>query len=71
METFWAKLGRLLSVKSVVTIMTTVVFAVLSLEGKISGQEFLTIFTVIIAFYFGAQSQKNADTTDSNKETKE
>jgi hypothetical protein len=71
METFWAKLGRLLSVKSIVTIMTTVVFSVLSVQGKISGQEFLTIFSVIIAFYFGTQSQKNADTTDSNKQTKE
>ena len=49
------RLGKLLTVKSLVTITLTVVFAVLALRESISGSEFLTIFTVVIGFYFGTQ----------------
>ena len=55
MENIKRRLGHLLSVKSLVTITLTVVFAVLALRGDISGTEFLTIFTTVIAFYFGTQ----------------
>ena len=53
-------IDRLVSVKSIVTILLTVVFSYLSVTGVISGQEFLTIFATIIAFYFGVQSEKKA-----------
>ena len=53
------RLANLLTVKSIVTIVLTAVFSVLSLRGSISGTEFLTIFTTIIAFYFGTQTEKN------------
>ena len=52
------RLLKLLSVKSIVTIILTVVFAYLSLEGGISPAEFLVIFTVIINSYFEAQRNK-------------
>lgn len=52
------RLNKLLTVKSIVTIVCTIVFCVLSLEGVLSGSEFLTIFTTVIAFYFGTQSAK-------------
>lgn len=55
MENIKRRLGNLLSVKSLVTITLTVVFAVLALRGDITGTEFLTIFTTVIAFYFGTQ----------------
>nr|DAI38922.1 MAG TPA: hypothetical protein [Caudoviricetes sp.] len=55
MENIKNRLGNLLSVKSLVTIALTVVFAVLALRGDISGTEFLTIFTTVVAFYFGTQ----------------
>ena len=55
METLKKRLGNLLTVKSIVTIVLTVVFTVLALRGSISGTEFLTIFTTVIAFYFGTQ----------------
>jgi uncharacterized membrane protein len=55
MENIKKRLGNLLAVKSLVTITLTVVFAVLALRGDISGTEFLTIFTTVIAFYFGTQ----------------
>lgn len=49
---------KLLSVKSIVTLVLTALFGVLALQGAVSGQEFLTIFTVVIGFYFGTQSEK-------------
>lgn len=52
------KLVALLSVKSLVTILLTIIFSVLAIRGTISGAEFLTIFTTIIAFYFGTQVSK-------------
>lgn len=54
---------KLLCVKSIVTIVLAAVFAILSMRGVITGDQFLTVFTVIIAFYFGTQAQKT--TTES------
>jgi hypothetical protein len=53
------RLSKLLTVKSIVTIITTVVFAVLALRGSINSEQFLMIFTTVIAFYFGTQSAKD------------
>lgn len=55
------RLLKLLCVKSIVTIILTAVFAYLSVNGKVSTEQFLTVFTVVIAFYFGTQAQKKAD----------
>lgn len=55
--------ANLCSVKSIVTLVLTGVFAYMAATGSIS-QDFMTIYAVIIAFYFGTQSQKNQDTID-------
>ncbi|MCI7804725.1 MAG: hypothetical protein MR503_06590 [Oscillospiraceae bacterium] len=55
------KLLKLVNVKSIVTIVLTAVFAALSLKGAISGEQFLMIFTTVIAFYFGTQHEKKED----------
>lgn len=55
------RLKNLIDVKSIVTIILTGVFAVLAVIGKVEAEQFLTVFTVIIAFYFGTQAQKIAD----------
>lgn len=52
--------ASLLSVKSIVTLVLTGVFAYLAVKKMIS-QEFMMVYTVIIAFYFGTQSQKLQD----------
>lgn len=52
---------NLLTVKSIVTILLTAVFAYLSVTGKVSGEQFLTVFSVVIAFYFGTQYQKGKE----------
>ena len=59
-EVIIKRLGNLLSVKSLVTLALTVVFAVMTVRQAIS-QDFMTIYAVIIAFYFGTQSQKVQD----------
>lgn len=57
------RIGALMSVKSLVTLVLTGVFAFMACVGKIS-QDFMTIYAVIIAFYFGTQSQKVQDAMD-------
>lgn len=52
------KLAKLVDVKSIVTIIVTGVFASLSITGHVTSEQFLTIFTMVMAFYFGTQSAK-------------
>lgn len=56
-----SKVVKLLNVKSIVTIVLTAVFALLSVKGTISGEQFLMIFTTVIAFYFGTQHEKKEE----------
>lgn len=62
-EIFGKRAAALLSVKSIVSIILTAVFAILSLCGAIS-QEFMLVYTTVIAFYFGTQTQKISDAVD-------
>ena len=57
------RVANLLSVKSITTLVLTVVFAYMAVTEQIS-QDFMTIYAVIIAFYFGTQSQKVQDAVD-------
>ena len=57
MNSIWKRAANLLSVKSLVTLLLSVVFAVMALRNEISA-DFMTVYTVVIAFYFGTQSQK-------------
>lgn len=66
METITKRLSNLLSVKSLVTLVLTGVFAFMACTNQIS-QDFMTIYAVIIAFYFGTQSQKTQELLDNNK----
>ncbi len=55
------KLKKLIDVKSIVTLALTAVFAFLSVRGELSPEQFLTVFTTVIAFYFGVQHQKSKE----------
>ena len=57
------RLANLLSVKSLTTLTLTAVFAAMTLRGAIS-QDFMTVYAVVIAFYFGTQSQKVQEALD-------
>ena len=58
--------ANLLSVKSLVTLVLTVVFAYMAVTETIS-QDFMTVYAVVIAFYFGTQSQKVQDVVDGEQ----
>ena len=62
---------NLLTVKSIVTILLTAVFSYLAIVGRISGEQFLTIFTVVIGFYFGSQYQKETQSQRKQGELNE
>lgn len=51
------RISKLLSVKSLVTLTLTLVFSWLAVTGAVS-QEFMTIYTMIVGFYFGTQAKK-------------
>lgn len=54
-------IAKLIDVKSLVTLILTAVFAVLSFKGTITPDQFQTVFTTVIAFYFGTQYQKQKE----------
>lgn len=52
------RLIKLLTIKSIVTIFLTLVFCYLSIIGIVPIEIFMTVYTVVIAFYFGTQAKK-------------
>lgn len=64
-------LHNLLTVKSIVTILLTAIFSYLAVVGRISGEQFLNIFSVVIAFYFGSQYQKGTQSQTKEGESNE
>lgn len=57
-QDFWKNLAALLKVKTIITLVIIAVLAVLSINGSIESDKFLTIATMVVAFYFGTQSEK-------------
>lgn len=51
------KVAKLINVKSIVTILLTVLFIILSIKGEIPG-EVMNLYTVVISFYFGTQIER-------------
>ena len=52
------KFAKLVNVKSIVTILATIVFCYMSIVGVLSSEQFMTVFTMIISFYFCTQNEK-------------
>lgn len=55
------QIAKLIDVKSLITLTLTAVFAALAVKGDLSPEQFLTVFTTVIAFYFGVQHQKSKE----------
>ena len=51
------RIYNLLCIKSIVTLALTGLFVYLAVTGRVSARDFITIFSVVIAFYFGTQTQ--------------
>ena len=52
----------IMQVQNLVTLILTIAFLHLAISGKVAADQFLTIFSVVIAFYYGSQAQKNQST---------
>ena len=52
------KLANLLSVKSIVTLLLTITFVILALYGVILPEDVVSIFLMVITFYFTKQDSK-------------
>lgn len=61
MELLKKRLANLLCVKSIVTIVLTLVFAYMAIRGVVTSEQYLTVFTVVIAFYFGTQAARKEE----------
>ena len=59
MNDFLKNLAALVKVKTIVTLIVVVVFAVLAMRGDLQPDTVMTIVTMVVAFYFGTQSEKN------------
>ena len=59
METVKKNLANLLKVKTLITLPLTAVFCYLAIRGDIPS-EFLAVFTTVVGFYFGTQSESRA-----------
>lgn len=57
MQDFWKNVAALIKVKTIVTLIVVAVFAVLALRGGLQPDTVMTIVTMVIAFYFGTQSE--------------
>ena len=62
--------AALISVKSIVTLTLTGVFSYLAITQQIA-QDFMTVYAVVIAFYFGTQTQREQSATDGTQTTEE
>ena len=60
------RLQRLLTVKSIVTILLTIGFLILSLSASTIPDTFADIYKMIVVFYFGTQAGRNDDTDPAN-----
>jgi uncharacterized membrane protein len=56
---FKEKLAKLINVKTIITILLTIVFCFLCVTGVIGAELFMTVFTVVVGFYFGNQASKS------------
>jgi pantothenate synthetase len=58
MEQIMKNLAGLLKVKTIVTFVVTLVFAILALCGKVDADQVMVILSMVISFYFGTQHEK-------------
>ena len=58
MNKFMENLANLIKVKTIVTLIVAVVFAVLACNGTISADNVMIIISMVVSFYFGTQSAK-------------
>lgn len=66
MKKITENIANLIKVKTLVTFVVVVVFAILALRGDLSSEQVQNVTLMVIAFYFGTQHEKK-DTTEEQK----
>lgn len=66
---FLKNLANLLKVKTIVTLVVMMIFAVLSLRGDIEPDNVMIVVTTVIAFYFGTQHEKRSENKDDGSKS--
>ena len=61
------RFGKLVDVKSIVTLTLTGVFAYKTIVGQEISADFKSIYIMIMGFYFGTQALSYASTTKADK----
>ena len=54
------ELKSLLQVKKLIALLLTIMFCLLSFKGQVTAEQFLTVFSLVIAFYFGQSTARQA-----------
>ena len=58
MQELLKNLAALVKVKTIVTLVVIGVFAALALSGALQPDVVMSVVTMVVAFYFGTQSEK-------------
>ncbi len=58
MKNIIENIAKLINVKTIVTFCVLLDFSILALKGEISSENVQNITLMVIAFYFGTQSEK-------------
>lgn len=61
MGDFIKNIAALFKVKTIVTLVVVAVFAILALRGGLQPDTVMTIVTMVVAFYFGTQTEGKND----------
>lgn len=61
------KFSDLIDVKSIVTLVLTGVFAYLSVIGKMTGEQFMTVFVMIMTYFFTKKDSPDNVTSETTE----
>ena len=64
-----SKLTKLIDVKSIITLLFGLVFSYLAVIGKISEDSFMTVFVMIMTYYFAKGKTVKESEPESTEET--
>lgn len=51
---------QLLQVKKIIALLLTIVFCYMAVTDKVSSEQFLTVFSLVIAFYYGQSTARDS-----------
>lgn len=57
---------ELIQIKKIIALILTIGFVVLTFLGEISGEQFMTVFGMVVSFYFGQSSVRQTIAENRN-----